>query len=179
MNVKLKPRWEVARKRPHSLWSFLTLAAVSLSLTSCFECLGSPFTFSYFANGTLVYDFASVQTPTTIKMGASSRFEPECRTVVTVNKVAFFWGSQQLAVDTEVPFEYIWNVQSGEDGVPVSGAVTRDFYAVANDQYPSNTAKLEVRVATTSRMPGVVLAVRRTADAADTGFRFATACGGS
>jgi hypothetical protein len=113
-------------------------------LTSCLECNGSQFTFQYRINGTLTADDASVQAPAAVEMFASERFEPICGQPVVVTKVAFYAGSQLLAVDTSAPYEYTWDVIAGKDGVPTTGRAKIALYAISNDIYKSATPNLEV-----------------------------------
>jgi hypothetical protein len=54
--------------------------------------------------------------------------------------------SNLLAVDTAEPFEFVWKVQPGKDGVPLSGAAMNKLYAVANDQLRSNNFNLTIQV---------------------------------
>lgn len=136
---------------PDFVYRFLLLLGILFGLSGCVECLGSPFSLGFFANGRLTSDDATVTAPTTIQMGASREFAPTCGNVIVVKKVAFYWGSNLLAVDTAEPFEFVWNVQPGKDGVPLSGVAVNELYAVANDQYTSGKPKLTIQVTATLR----------------------------
>jgi hypothetical protein len=138
----------------------LALLVAPVLLGGCLQCLGSQFTFAYFANGVLTSDSSSIQAPAAVEMSASSRFEPTCGNTVVVSKVAFYAGSQLLAVDSSAPFEYTWNVQPGKDGVPSVGTATLEIYAIANDQYTSGKPKLDVRVTAVTRGGGRVPAIQ-------------------
>jgi hypothetical protein len=129
-----------------SVCHLLLLSVIPFVLTGCIECLGSPFSLGYDANGQLTFDDATVNAPTTIRMSASREFEPTCGNRIVVKKVAFYWGSNLLAVDTAEPFEFVWNAQPGKDGVPLSGVAVNILYAVANDQYTSQRPKLTIQV---------------------------------
>ncbi len=129
-----------------SVYRLILVFVFPFVFSGCTGCLGSPFSLGASANGRIISDDATVTAPTTIRMSASREFEPTCRNVIVVKKVAFYWGSNLLAVDTAEPFEFVWDVQPGKDGVPLSGVATNNLYAVANDQYTSARDKLTIQV---------------------------------